>query len=172
MAQDYFVVLGLTPGRWKPREIAARFLAERKRALAELDRPGREADARRRLDELHIAYSALRDPRRQEEYLQASRAPADPYRELRRMIAASLEDGLLRYSRRQQILARAAELGIGDFQAQLMIAQVQFGGDDLLPAADVAGGRGRSDTRLWARAAAVGVLALAAFLGMVHWLGT
>lgn len=171
MGRDYFAILGLTPGRYAPTEIARRFDAERRRLLAQLDDPVRHATARRRLDELHRAYAALRDPHAQAEYLRSRRTDDDVAR-LRRFIAASLEDGLLRHSRRQEIIAEARRLGFSDFHAHLLIAQVQFGDERISPVSSPPAAGSRRDTsRAWARFAAAGVLALAMFLGMVRWLG-
>lgn len=172
MAQDYFAVLGLSPGRYDPLEITRRFQARRAQLLAELDDPARYAETRRALDQLHLAYAALRDPRRQDDH-QRSRLPeAEAGERLRGLIAASLEDGLLRYSRRQAILERARELGLSDFQAQLLIAQVQFGAREtpLIRSAPVT--VQAADSRTWVRLAGVGVLALAIFLFLVRWVST
>lgn len=172
MARDYFAVLGLTPGRHDPREVARRFLAERQRLLGELDDPTKHTESRRRLDQLHLAFAALRDPRRQEDYLRARSADVDRVAALRRLIADSLEDGLLRYSRRQAILERARELGLSEFQAQLLIAQVQFGDHEITALPELGGPRkAPHNPRAWARPAAVGVLALGMFLYLVRWLG-
>ena len=172
MAQDYYAILGLAPGRYSPREIASRFLDRRARLLRELDNPTRNPDCHQHLDELHLAYTTLRDPRLQEEYLRTRAVCADPVQSLRALIAASLEDGLLRCSRRRAILARAQEMGLNEFQAQLLIAQVQFGEPDW-PATPVrvSADRRSPDTRTWARLAGIGVLALTMFLYLVHWLG-
>lgn len=172
MAQDYFTLLGLTPGRYPPQEIAGRFLDRRARLLRGLDDPTRYLDSQRRLEELHLAYTTLRDPRLQEEYLRTRAERADPVEVLHALIVASLEDGLLRCSRRQAILERAQELGLGEFQAQLLIAQVQFG-EPGLPSVPVrvSAVQRSTDTRAWARLAGVGVLALAMFLYLVQWLG-
>jgi hypothetical protein len=173
MAQDYFTILGLTPGRHTPREITGRFLERRARLLADLDDPRRHQVSRRDLEELHLAYAALCDPRRQDEYLRTHAVEGDPVGELRTLIAASLEDGLLRHSRRQAILERAAELGINEFRAQLLIAQVQFDGDEppvarpILPRPRTTVGAGRA----WARLAGAGALAAALFMLLVRWLG-
>lgn len=176
MERDWFAILGLAPGRYEPAEIARRFHAQRVRVLAAMNDPRQYAAARRRLEELHLAYAALRDPDAQAEHLRAQSRDDDAVRRLRRLIAASLEDGLLRYSRRQEILAQAARLGFSPFQTQLLIAQVQFG-DEIVPAPRPSHGpapqpharHGRP--RTWARLAAVGVLALALFLALVRWLG-
>lgn len=171
MAQDYFAILGLPPGRHSPRVITSCFRAERARLLRELDEPGRHSESRRQLEDLYLAYTTLSDPRRREEYLRNRDAPGDSVETLRSLIAASLEGGLLRYSRRQAILDRGRELGINDFHTQLLIAQVQFG-DQPIVSPPGAGPARREDSRAWARVAGVGVLALAMFLLLVHWLGS
>ncbi len=172
MAQDHFALLGLQPGRMDPRVVARRFMAERQRVLAEMDDPRKHATSRRRLEELYLALAVLGDPERQAEYLRTWGAPADPAGELRQLIAAALEDGLLRHSRRQMIIERARELGFNEFQAQLMIAQVQFGDERALVTGRNAAKRATpASQRAWARVAAAGVLGLAVFLFFVRWLG-
>jgi hypothetical protein len=172
MGRDYYAILGLSPGRYDPAEIARRFQAERARLLAFLHQPATYGAARRHLEELHLAYAALRDPGAQAEYLRAGRGADDRVAQVRQLIAASLEDGLLRYSRRQEILSVAQHLGFSEFQAQLLIAQVQFGDERIpLSAGNATGGLRSEPPRTWARLAAVGVLALALFLAMVRWLG-
>jgi len=173
MPRDYFAVLGLTPGRHDPDQVTTRFLVERDRLLARLLDADAHADTRRQLEELHLAYAMLRDPGRQEGYLHAhGHEEVDRLGSLRRLIAASLEDGLLRHSRRQDILALARDLGFDEFQTQLVIAQVQYGDDELSvlprPRPAVSGAR---SPRAWARPAAVGVLALAIFVYLVRALG-
>jgi hypothetical protein len=172
MDRDYFTILGLSPGRYNPGQVTQRFEAERVRLLAQLGRPATHATARRGLDELHLAYATLRDPRTQAQYLRTRTDGCDDVARLRQLIAASLEDGLLRYSRRQDILAEARRVGFSDFQTQLLIAQVQFGDEQLdiiRPRAGRAAAGGA--TRAWASFAAAGVLALALFLAMIRWLG-
>jgi len=170
MSRDYFAILGLTPGRYGPAEITRRFGAVRERLLAELDNPATHNASRQQLDELHLAYAALRDPRRQAEYL-ASRRKANVTR-LRWLITASLEDGLLRHSRRVSILEEGRKLGLSDFQTQLLIAQVQFGDKQInLVRERASSGRSTRGSRMSARLAAVGILALALFLALVRWLG-
>ncbi len=170
MARDPFAVFGLAPGSYDPTELARRYILLRAGLLAALNEPGREVESRRQLEELHVAFRLLRDPRQQAALLRRRGGAADPAGELRALIAASLEDGLLRYSRRQAILERAAELGFNEFQAHLLIAQVQFGDEGLDPTPSretvVA-----VPPQAWARAAGVGVLALALFLALVAWLG-
>ncbi len=173
MARDYFAVLGLTPGTHKPQLVAARFLERREDLLRSLLSDGDHENARRQLDELHLAYAALCRPEVQREYLNARSQPSEPADELRRLIIAALEDGLLRYSRRQMILDRARELGFNDFQTQLLIAQVQFGDDDEPVVARPSVRRlRRRPMGTWARLAATGVLALTMFLYLVQWVSS
>jgi hypothetical protein len=170
MSRDYFAILGLRPGRYDPAEITRRFRALRQQLLAKLHDPGSHAESRRQLDELHVAHTGLRDPHRQAEYLR--RRHQDDLTRLRHLIADSLEDGLLRQSRRAIILEEARHLGLSDFQAQLLIAQVQFGDEQLTPAGDHSVWVASADgSRVRARLAAAGILALALFLAMVRWLG-
>ncbi len=172
MARDYFAVLGLPPGDYTPQVITRCFQMERGRLLRMMGDPLRYSLTRRLLEELHLAYTTLRDPVRQDAYRQKLADAPPPVPELRALIAASLEGGLLRHSRRQAILARGRELGLSDFQAHLLIAQVQFGADDApagvltikptprVPAA-----------RVWTRLAGVGMLALTMYLALVRWWG-
>jgi len=165
MPRDDFALLGLTPGRHDPRAITLRFEAERARWLAALHDPRTYETARTHLEELHLAYRALLAGRGQ-----SAAQPLDRATELRQLIAASLEDGLLRHSRRQAVVAKGQGLGFNEFQVQLLIAQVQFGGppEPALASAPAASGAA-PHPRAWARVAAVGVLALVMFLGMVRW---
>ncbi len=173
MARDYFNILGLTPGPHDSREVARHFLRERTRLLAELADPRRHAETRAELDELHLAYATLRDPRRQAEYLRAWYGEQrDATAELRAYIAGALEGGLLRQSRREAIVAKARELGFSEFQAHLLIAQVQFGDEEIpigppLPRPAAAERRRTS----WAPLAASGALAVAMFWWLVRWVG-
>jgi hypothetical protein len=172
MSRDYFSILGLSPARYEPAEITRRFRVERARVLAVLHDPAKHGQSRRRLDELHVAYAGLRDPLRQAAYLRNLKTSDDRVAHLSRLISDSLEDGLLRYSRREEILGEGRQLGFSDFQTQLLIAQVQFGSDDVLPVANPgAGRRWNARPAVGPRFAAVGVLTLALFLAMVRWLG-
>jgi hypothetical protein len=175
MGKDYFAILGLTPGRYSGPEIARRFHSERARLLAQLNEPALHDAVCQRLDELHLAYAALRDPQGQERALRLRGAAADQIAALKMLIAASLEDGLLRYSRRQHILQEARQLGLSDFQAHLLIAEVQFADDDFaadwvrageLPAVTRPVERRRGAGR---RLVAAGVLALGIFVALVRW---
>ena len=49
------------------------------------------------------------------------------------MVVGELESGFLRYSRRQSLLGYAAKLGIGEFEASLLIAEAQFHASDIEP---------------------------------------
>ena len=50
------------------------------------------------------------------------------------MVVGELESGFLRYSRRQALLKYAEVLGVGEFEASLLIAEAQFHAGDLEPA--------------------------------------
>ncbi len=126
MPDDYFALLGLAPGRYSATEIARRYLELRAALVAQLGDPAEYEPARRRLEQIHLAYSILRDPHQQDRVRQ-SLEQTDPHTRVRLRIAASLEDGLLRFSRRQEIIAFARTLGISEFHTQLLIAQAQFG---------------------------------------------
>ena len=176
MSRNCFSILGLTPGRYEPGEISRHFYARRRRLLADLDDPAQHVESRRQLDELYRAYNALRDPRLQAQHLRETRAEEDRddrVARLRRLIESSLEGGLLRYSRRTEILAEGCRLGFSDFHTHLLIAQVQFG-DEIVARPQVRGLSPSPETaaRVGARFAAVGILALAIFLAMIRWLGT
>jgi hypothetical protein len=171
VAQDHFAILGLAPGRYSPDEIRTHFRRRRAALLARLDRGAEYAQVRDELERLYVARRRLGDPERQAEYLAADGSSADDLAEFRREIAAALEDGLLRHSRREAALERGLQLGLSRFQVLLIIAQVQFGGPEL-DVLHVKSGPGRARNRApAARLAATGVLALAAFLAMVRWLG-
>jgi hypothetical protein len=176
MPRDYFSILGLKPGRYEPSEIGRRFATRRRRLLVELDDPTRHVESRQRLNELYEAYNVLRDPRRQAEYLRAARAEdgdEDRVARLQRLIEASLEGGLLRYSRRTEIIAEGRRLGFSEFHTQLLIAQVQFGeGVVAPPRRGTVSQSAGTPSQLGARLAAAGILALAIFLAMIRWLGT
>jgi len=169
MAHDYFSVLGLSPGTYEPCEITRLFAARRQRLLGELHNPSRHIAARRELEELHVAYTVLRDPAQQAEYLRERTTAQDRVTQLRRLIAATLEDGLLRYSRRQMVLERGRELGLSEFQTQLLIAQIQYGGDEV-PVVEGSPAARKTETRSakWMRFAAAGVIGVAMFLYMVY----
>jgi hypothetical protein len=163
---DYFAILGLAPGRHDPREIRRRFDRERTRLLSRMGQPAAGVQARRELDDLHMACATLSDPASQARYL-AEHGNVDGTTRMRRFIEASLEGGLVRYSRRQRILAEGRRLGFSEFQTQLMIAQVQFGDTaiDSRPAGRAAPPRQGP----WARVTAIGLLATALFMLMVEW---
>jgi hypothetical protein len=175
MSREYFSILGLTPGRCEPKEVARRFHTRRRRLLAQLADSTRYAESRRQLDLLHRAYNALSDPRRQAEHVRAAREEGtdeDRVARLRRLIEVSLEGGLLRYSRRAEILVEGRRLGFSEFQTHLMIAQVQFGGELAVPPTRSSRPTSaETPSRVGARFAAAGVLALAIFLAAIRWLG-
>ncbi len=170
MPRDYFSILGLTPGRYDPAEISRRFFTARERLLRQLDDPAQHAQTRRALEDLHIAYAALRDPQLQAEHAAPVPAGDDRIRQMRRLIGACLEDGLLRYSRRQEILDEGRRLGFSDFQTQLLIVQVQYGDGDVVAAPTRQTAlRSHSDSRAAARFAAAMLLALAGFFAALVW---
>lgn len=134
-----------------------------------LQRPETRAAAQRELDDLYLAHRMRSDlePRR----VERDRSEDSPNEQLKRLIRASLEGDLLRFSRRRQVLDKARRLGISEFHAHLLIAEVQFGGADLLGAPGTRASHAVDRVhRAAARFAAAGVLALAFFLSMVHWL--
>ncbi len=49
------------------------------------------------------------------------------------MVVGELEAGFLRYSRRQALMQYASALGIGEFEANLLIAEAQYNAGDLEP---------------------------------------
>ncbi len=170
MARDCFAILGLTPGIYKPDTVQRRFEKQRARLLAALHQPATHYESRRQLDELHIAYQTLVDPDAQRRYMDGQAGTRDALTRMRRLIAASLEDGLLRYSRRQEIIEQARRLGFSDFHAHLLIAQVQFGDTaiDLPPPSRRAPG---ATTEVLGRVLLISVLGVILFLLMRHWLG-
>ena len=65
--------------------------------------------------------------------------PAEKREIFKGMVVGALEAGFLRYSRRQELLRYAKRLNIGEFEAMLLIAEAQYGADDIepIPLADV-----------------------------------
>lgn len=172
MSHDYFAILQLAPGRYEPAELQHRFEQLRSAAIEALDRNGDGAAARARLEDLHLAFQMLRDPSRQAELLDGLRPEREPVSYMRRLAEASLEGGLLRHSRREHLMAEARRLGVSEFHAHLIIAQVQFGQWRVSidpPRSRRTREAGRSADPLAIRLAATGVLALALFFGAVRW---
>ena len=127
MEHNCFAILGLTPGPYSNELITQQFEAQRSKCLESLrsvDDPGAE----RRLEAVHMAYKLLNDPERQARHLAAVRDGRlnDPHDHLRDLIAAAMEDGLLRYSRRQELIRIGRVLGLNEFQVHLLIAEVQI----------------------------------------------
>lgn len=175
MSRDPWTILGLTAGLSSTREIDRQFIARRRDLRAALHDPARYTAARRDLEELYQAYRALREPNRAPDSFRIAEPTDDEIERvayLRRLIELSLEGGLLRYSRRREILGEGQRLGYSEFHTQLLIAQVQFGGELVAPPIARDNGAGSIDTaQVGLRVAAAGVLALALFLAMVRWLG-
>lgn len=170
MSPDYFSILGLEPGVHPPATVAAHFLRRRAALHAASDCADRRDYALRGLDELYVAFRALRNEERQREYLAARARGETPAAAFERLVACSLDGGFLRHSRRMALLAEARRLGIPDFHAHLLIAQAQFGPpathEWFKPAARVA----ETVRPIVARFAAAGVLALVMLLATVRWL--
>ena len=80
----------------------------------------------------------LADPSRPPRYDKptALQFTAEEKRELfKGMVVSSLESGFLRYSSRQSLMKYAGILGIREFEASLLIAEAQFGTNDIAPVA-------------------------------------
>jgi hypothetical protein len=176
MLHDYFAVLHLEPGEYTSEQIRGSFLSLREPVLRDMRRADTYVAARHRLEELHEARRVLGDPARQRDYLSRRELLDEPVERVRVMIAAALEDGLVRHSRRQAILSEARRHGIADFHVHLMIAQEQFAGSpDALGGWIGRDGDGRNEAsrdskRAAARLAAAGVLGLALLLSTLRWL--
>lgn len=127
MPRDPFAVLGLAPGRYSSTEIRRRYYAAREPLLTRLAVAGDGWSARQQLDDLHWAYRTLISPENQERAARMLRGEGDRIESLRLLIEASLEDGLLRASRRAEILEIGKNLGVSEFHTHLLIAQTQFG---------------------------------------------
>lgn len=169
MSRDYFRTLGLAHGEYAPAEIECRFQTARKELLADAAREGGPV-LWRRLDSLHLAYQVLRDPRLQSRHLaQISGQATDPVPQFQLRIAGSLEDGLLRHTRRQELLDEGRRIGLNEFQVQLLIAQTQVGeqrlrlADPTSPSVNAA-----APTRFGMRIAAAGLLAIAFLFAMIR----
>ncbi|MCA9242809.1 MAG: hypothetical protein KDA32_02550 [Phycisphaerales bacterium] len=172
MPRDYFATLGLKPGRYDADEIDARFAALRARLLIELRSSATRGYAERRLEEAYQARSLLRDPRSQamlRKGLEERDDGAERLNQLRAFVLASLEEGLLRHSRRQACIEEGMRLGFTEFHTHLVIAQTQFDGRVVIPPPAGRPERKAHAIQVVSRAAAVGVLALGLFLVMVRW---
>lgn len=169
--RDCFSILGLEPGRYDCGALTRRFIDRRRELLA--DRRRSPSDVHRSLDELHVAYSMLRDRGAQTQHRRELQAQAvEPLSGLQHLIAASLEDGLLRRSRRESILAEGRRRGLSDFHTHLLIAQTQFGEKRVLAFDDPRDEPLRDrQRRTSARFAAAIVLGFALFLMIVRMLG-
>lgn len=171
MSRDYFAILGLAPGRYEPGVITRQFEAQRDQVLARLGDADGGRSARHRLEQLHLAHATLRDPDAQQAYLEA-RFGDDDLRRLRLLIAASLEGGLLRYSRRREILAEAQRCGLSDFEAQLLIAEVQFGSDTPVVAPKRRTRRSNGAARAGLGLLAAACLGSAMLVGLIRWVSS
>jgi hypothetical protein len=177
MEHDCFAILGLTPGPYTPELIVKRFSEQRSRCLERLSTQ-QSSTAERRLEALHIACQLLSDPQRQQRHLMAVRDGmlADPQAHLRDLVAAAIEDGLLRYSRRQELLRIGREMGLSAFQVHLIIAEEQVGQAQLKPrttqpAKTETTTRSNAINQTRLNFAAAGLLALGLFFMAISWLG-
>jgi hypothetical protein len=170
ISPEHYDSLGLQPGTYSFAEVSRCFGIVRARLLEELEDPSRHESARRNLDRAYRARNAFQATREQTPGLHEGES--DRYSRMRRMIESSLEDGLLRCSRRHQVIAEGRRLGFSDFHTQLMIAQVQFGDRELIRVLGPDARRDRhSVAKIGAKVSAAGVLGLTIFLAMVRWLG-
>lgn len=141
MEAGLFSILRLRPGRYSPEAIDRQYRSVRQGIL----RDG-GPDRQRRLDEAMIARALLRRSRptpvrRSAAPSDAGRMsvsvvrrapaaepapPADPdvYARFARMVPDHLDAGVLRFSARRRLMLLAAGLGIGEFKANLIIAEV------------------------------------------------
>jgi len=62
-----------------------------------------------------------------------STAAVDKRQIFKQMVVAELEAGFLRYSRRQALMRYAKRIGIGEFDATLLMAEAQFYADQIEP---------------------------------------
>ena len=185
MPRDPFAVLGLAPGTYGSAEIERRYQSARRPLLTQLADADDAWAARRRLDDLHWAYRTLIQPENQVRAARMLNGEGDKSESLRLYIEASLEDGLLRASRRQEILELGSALGLSEFHTHLMIAQTQFGCEPVQISAGVKHddairmslGRLRSTTyqarrnSIGIRAVCAMALAGAMFCLMLRWVG-
>lgn len=169
--RDCFAILGLEPGRYDAAALARRFQQRRSGLLADRRLPA--AEVHRGLDQLYVAYRLLRDEAAlTDHHRELVTKNADPISGLRHLIAASLEDGLIRRSRRVAILAEGRRRGLSDFHTHLLIAQTQFGEKRVLAFDDPRDQPAREiQRRFAARFAAALVLGLALFLMTIRLLG-
>lgn len=172
MSLDPFSILRLSHDRTDPAALRAQF-ARRCEEIKIAMNSGRDGSrSRRDLDELDVAYKILQDPESRTVFVRREKSPAPPERAalLRALILASLEDGLLRHSRRQRILDEGRKLGFSPFHTQLLIAQTQFGPQRVLSFEDDRERPGNRPSQAMARFSAALVLGFALFLATVRWL--
>lgn len=87
---------------------------------------------------------------------------------LKRLIDESLEEGLLRFTQRQRILAEGRRRGFSDFHTHLLIAQQQHGDQRPLTMGMVETTRRAEERQMAARLAAATILALAVVLATIR----
>ncbi len=91
------------------------------------------------------------------------------------MVVAELEAGLLRYSKRQELLRYATHLGIPEFEATLLMAEAQYYEDDIAPVSfdSVAGLENLTQPEKWSiplRVAMAFIAALIIDAALIVWL--
>lgn len=87
---------------------------------------------------------------------------------LKRLIDESLEEGLLRFTERQRILAEGRRRGFSDFHTHLLIAQRQHGDQRPLTMGMVETTRKAEERQMAARLAGATILALAIVLTAIR----
>jgi len=87
---------------------------------------------------------------------------ADKRELFKSLVVHSLDAGFLRYSRRQELLRVAAQLGLSEFEACLLIAEAQFHSDQIDPA--TAGEMGGYDIAPVARGLSLSTQVLSALI--------
>lgn len=170
MPPNHFQSLGLVPAAYSTDEIERAFQRRRAQLLEELHDAQTHRSSRTELDAAHLAFRVLRDPRRQAVHLADLSEPAgDRVEKLRSLIQACIEDGVLRHSRRRELLNWGRVCGLSAFDTQLLIAQVLYGETriEVTPARAEA----PSDTAAWRPLAVAGALATVMFVGLATWLG-
>lgn len=155
-------ILGLPAGEHAPAELRRRFETRRARLLADLDDPRLRTLAERQLDRLYVAYRRLSAGHG------AAAERDERTRQLRELIAASLDGDLLRHSVRRELLIEGRRLGFNEFHTHLLIAQVQAGAEANRPLFEPAAA---NPERVGAQLAAAAVLGLAVFLYAFQWVG-
>jgi hypothetical protein len=104
-------------------------------------------------------------------------APVDPRLKAAfvRMVQYEIKGGVLRYSKRRELLSFARKLGLSDFEAHLLIAQAQYGDSPLEPCAarqpvEPAYLVTPRQTPTWLKASLAVLAAAAIDLALIYWM--